>query len=123
MKVLFKGRAFIVREIFSGQSTSLRSGCATLPSLHLPSFIALGIVVTRVRRTQWEVMKMFEEELERVGATRPSSVERAEEITNVYKLLSEVCPFHFLMERWIERQSEEKLPEHIKKQWNIIDKG
>jgi len=34
-----------------------------------------------------------------------------------------VCPFHFLMERWIERQSEEKLPEHIKKQWNIIDKG
>lgn len=70
---------------------------------------------------QWAVMAIFEEELERVGATRPSSVEGAEGITEVYKFISEVCPFHFVMERWIERQSEEKLQECIKEQEKTIE--
>ena len=66
---------------------------------------------------------MFEEELERVAAVRPSSVEGAEGIAEVYGLISEVCPFHFVMERWIERQSEEKLQGCLKEQRMIIEKA
>ncbi|KAL3418724.1 phosphotransferase enzyme family protein [Phlyctema vagabunda] len=58
---------------------------------------------------QWEVMAIFEEELKRVGAARPSSIEGAERIAEVYGFMSKVCPFHFVMERWISRQTEEKL--------------
>ncbi|KAH8666979.1 hypothetical protein BX600DRAFT_511862 [Xylariales sp. PMI_506] len=58
---------------------------------------------------QWEVMKIFEEELERVGVARPSSTEVAESIAEVYGFITEVCPFLFIMERWVKNQTEEKL--------------
>jgi len=72
---------------------------------------------------QWEVMAMFEEELKRVGAARPSSIEGAEDIAEVYGFMSEVCPFHFVMERWIKRQTEEKLQTHRKKQEETLAKA
>jgi len=65
---------------------------------------------------------MFEEELKRVGAARPSSIERAEGIAEVYGFISEVCPFHFVMDRWIKRQTEEKLQEHRQKQGEKLEK-
>jgi hypothetical protein len=68
-------------------------------------------------------MAMFEEELERVGAARPSSIEGAEGIAEVYGFISEVCPFYFLMERWIERQSEEKLQVRREEQGKTIEKA
>lgn len=60
---------------------------------------------------QWEAMAMFEEELRRVGAARPSSIEGAEGIAEVYGFMSEVCPFYFVMDKWVERQSEDRLQE------------
>ena len=68
-------------------------------------------------------MAIFEEELKRVGATRPSSIEGAKEIAEVYGFLSEVCPFFFVMEKWIERQSEEKLQGKRKEQGKTIEKA
>jgi hypothetical protein len=50
----------------------------------------------------WPVMKIFEEELERVGATRPSNVVGGEKITKVYGFISEVCPNHYGMQRWVD---------------------
>lgn len=68
-------------------------------------------------------MAVFEEELARVGAARPRSVEGAEEIAEVYGFLSEVCPFHFCMERWVDKQSEEKLEACRKEQGETIEKA
>lgn len=67
-------------------------------------------------------MAKFEEELKRVGAARPSSIEGAEGIAEVYGLISEICPFHFVMDRWVDKQSEEKLQEAAKKQRALIEK-
>jgi hypothetical protein len=47
-------------------------------------------------------MKMFEEELERVDAIRPSNVVGGEKIAEVYGFISEVCPNHYGMQRWVE---------------------
>lgn len=66
---------------------------------------------------------MFEEELARVGAARPCSIEGAEKIAQVYEFISDICPFMFLMERWIERQSEEKLQKRVKEQGTMIEKA
>lgn len=65
---------------------------------------------------------MFEEELKRVVAARPSSIEGAEAIAEVYGFLQEICPFHFVMDRWVDKQSEEKLREAAKKQMELIEK-
>jgi len=68
-------------------------------------------------------MVIFEEQLEKVGAARPRTIQGAEEITEVYEFLSEICPYYFTMEKWIEKQSEEKLQESRKKQRIVIEKA
>jgi len=57
---------------------------------------------------QWPVMKMFEEELERVGAIRPSSIVSGEKIAKLYGFISNVSPFEFGMKRWVEIMTERK---------------
>ena len=68
-------------------------------------------------------MAIFEEELKRVGAARPSSIEGAESIAEVYGFMSKVCPFHFVMERWVKKQTEEKLQIVRKEQEERIGKA
>ncbi|KAI5198643.1 hypothetical protein E4T39_06729 [Aureobasidium subglaciale] len=72
---------------------------------------------------QWELMAFFEQELDRIGAGRPSNIPGAEEITHVYEFMAEVCPFHFVMERWIEKQDEGKLKACKAEQIGIIDRA
>jgi aminoglycoside phosphotransferase (APT) family kinase protein len=64
---------------------------------------------------QWPVMKMFEEELERVDAIRPSNVLGGEKIAKVYGLISEVCPNHYGMQRWVDMVVEKKGDEGLHK--------
>lgn len=66
-------------------------------------------------------MKLFEEELANVGAARPSSISGSEEITKIYEFLAEICPFHFVMERWLEKQTQQKLLTCRKEQMAILD--
>lgn len=54
-------------------------------------------------------MQLFESELANVGAARPSTILGAGEITKIYEVMAEICPFHFVMGRWMERQSQEGL--------------
>jgi len=53
-------------------------------------------------------MKMFEEELERVGAIRPSSIVGGEKIAKLYGFIANVSPFEFGMKRWVEIMTERK---------------
>ncbi|THY37551.1 hypothetical protein D6C98_10687 [Aureobasidium pullulans] len=73
---------------------------------------------------QWPVMKMFEEELERVGATRPSSVVGGDRIAKVYGFISEVCPMHFGMQRWVEmvtmKKGEDGLQKHVEEHAEVL---
>jgi hypothetical protein len=71
---------------------------------------------------QWEVMAIFEEELKRVGAARPSSIEGAESIAEVYGFMTKVCPFHFVMDSWVKRRTEEQLQTARKEKEQIIGK-
>ena len=64
---------------------------------------------------QWPVMKIFEEELERVGAVRPSSVIGGEKIAKIYGFISEVCPMQYGMHRWIEMVTTKKGEEGLRK--------
>ncbi|KAH0367049.1 hypothetical protein KCU65_g4918, partial [Aureobasidium melanogenum] len=48
---------------------------------------------------QWELMQLFESELASVAAARPSNIPGTEEITKVYEVMAEICPFHFVMNR------------------------
>lgn len=64
---------------------------------------------------QWPVMKIFEEELERAGAIRPSSVAGGEKIAKLYGFISEVCPMHFGMKRWVEMVTAKKGEEGLRK--------
>jgi hypothetical protein len=64
---------------------------------------------------QWPVMKVFEEELERAGATRPSSVAGGDQIAGVYGFISEVCPMEYSMQRWIEIMTEKRGEEGLLK--------
>ncbi|THY99906.1 hypothetical protein D6C93_03821 [Aureobasidium pullulans] len=84
---------------------------------------ALGTELRDCSPPQWEIMLMFEEELEKVGAARPSSVQGAKQITEVYEFMSEICPFHFVMDRWVENQSEEKLQTCRIEQRVILEKA
>lgn len=74
---------------------------------------------------RWSVMKMFEEELERVGAIRPSNVVGGEKIAKVYGLISEVCPNHYGMQRWIDmviaKKGDEGLYKIVEEQAAILD--
>ncbi|KAI5237519.1 hypothetical protein E4T43_07987 [Aureobasidium subglaciale] len=72
---------------------------------------------------QWNLMAFFEQELAKCGAARPSSIPGAEDITHVYEFMAEVCPFHFVMERWIARQDEAKLKACKVEQMEMIDKA
>ena len=47
----------------------------------------------------------------------------AEGIAEAYRFISEVCPFFFVMDRWIEKQSKEKLQERRKAQEKTIEKA
>lgn len=60
-------------------------------------------------------MKIFEEELERAGAIRPSSVVGGEMIAQLYGFISEVCPMHFGMRRWIEMVTGKKGEDALRK--------
>ncbi|THZ23826.1 hypothetical protein D6C91_03515 [Aureobasidium pullulans] len=84
---------------------------------------ALGTELRDCSPPQWEIMFMFEEELEKVGAARPSSVQGAKQITEIYEFMSEICPFHFVMDRWVENQSEEKLQTCRIEQRVILEKA
>jgi hypothetical protein len=64
---------------------------------------------------QWPVMKIFEEELERVGATRPSSVAGGDQIAEAYGFISKVCPMEYSMQRWIQIMTERKGEEGLLK--------
>jgi hypothetical protein len=57
---------------------------------------------------QWPVMKIFEEELERSGATRPSSVAGGDKIAEAYGFITKVCPMEYSMQRWIEVVTKRK---------------
>ncbi|CAD0085073.1 unnamed protein product [Aureobasidium mustum] len=72
---------------------------------------------------QWELMELFEKELVKAGAARPSNIPGAEEITKVYEFMAEVCPWHFVMDRWIKKQTEEKLQACKKEQMATLDKA
>ena len=64
---------------------------------------------------QWPVMKIFEEELARAGAIRPSSVVGGKKIAQLYGFISEVCPMHFGMQRWVEMVTAKKGEEGLRK--------
>ncbi|KAG9667012.1 hypothetical protein KCU99_g9975, partial [Aureobasidium melanogenum] len=72
---------------------------------------------------QWELMQLFEQELTSVGAAKPSNIPAAEEITKIYEIMAEICPFHFVMDRWIEKQTEKKLQSCRQEQMEILDKA
>ncbi|KAK6005930.1 hypothetical protein QM012_007572 [Aureobasidium pullulans] len=72
---------------------------------------------------QWELMELFERELAKAGAARPSNISGAEEITKVYEVMAQICPFHFVMDKWTERQSEERLQSCKEEQMKILDKA
>jgi hypothetical protein len=75
---------------------------------------------------QWPVKKMFEDELELVGATRPSSVVGGEKIAKVYGFISEVCPMQYGMQRWVEmvtaEKGEESLRRIVKEQAEVLSR-
>jgi hypothetical protein len=64
---------------------------------------------------QWPVMKMFEDELELVKATRPSSIVGGEKIAKVYGFISELCPMEYGMQRWVEMVTAEKGEEGLRR--------
>ncbi|KAI5201931.1 hypothetical protein E4T42_07437 [Aureobasidium subglaciale] len=64
---------------------------------------------------QWPVMKIFEEELERAGAIRPSAVASGEDIASVYGFISKVCPMEYGMQRWLEIMTARKGEEGLRK--------
>jgi hypothetical protein len=74
---------------------------------------------------QWPVMTMFEEELERVGAIRPSIVTGGEKIAKVYGFISEVCPNYYGMQRWVDmvvaKKGDEGLHKIVEEQAAILD--
>ncbi|KAH0378672.1 chalcone synthase B, partial [Aureobasidium melanogenum] len=72
---------------------------------------------------QWELMQLFEQELTSVGAARPRNIPAAEEITKIYEITAEICPFHFVMDKWVEKQTEKKLQSCRQEQMEILDKA
>ncbi|THX33699.1 hypothetical protein D6D10_07762 [Aureobasidium pullulans] len=85
---------------------------------------ALGTELRDCSAPQWEIMLMFEEELDKFGAARPSSIQGAKKTTEIYEFMSEICPFHFVMDdRWVENQSEEKLQTCRNEQRVILEKA
>lgn len=72
---------------------------------------------------QWDLMELFEKELVKAGAARPSNIPGAEGITKVYEFMAAVCPWHFVMDRWIKEQTEEKLQACKKEQMATLDKA
>ncbi|KAH0254492.1 hypothetical protein KCU91_g17973, partial [Aureobasidium melanogenum] len=72
---------------------------------------------------QWELMQLFETALANLGAARPSSIVGAENITKVYEFMALICPFHFVMDRWVSKQSQEQLQASKEKQMALLDKA
>lgn len=68
-------------------------------------------------------MQLFETALANLGAARPSSIVGAENITKVYEFMALICPFHFVMDRWVSKQSQEQLQASKEKQMALLDKA
>ncbi|KAH0351792.1 hypothetical protein KCU83_g4015, partial [Aureobasidium melanogenum] len=72
---------------------------------------------------QWELEQLFEQELTSVGAARPSNIPAAIEISKIYEVMAEICPFHLIMDRWVQKQSQEKLQACRQAQMEILNKA
>jgi len=63
---------------------------------------------------------MFEQELAKAGAARPSSIEGADELSTLYGFVNELCPWYFNSERFLGRDKE-KLEEVRRKKAGTIE--
>ncbi|KAK9320838.1 kinase-like domain-containing protein [Lipomyces orientalis] len=57
----------------------------------------------------WEVAKMWEEEMASAGVQRPSDIKGIEELAALYWFLMDICPPYFEMQRWLARRTPEQL--------------
>jgi len=71
---------------------------------------------------QWELMQMWDEQLERVGALRPKTIEGAEEISELYWFLTDLCHYYFLEKGWLAARSKAQNEETRKTQEEVLDK-
>lgn len=63
------------------------------------------------RHVQWDIAKIWDEELEHAGVLRPRTLPAADRISRLYWFLQEVCQFYFLRSRWLSSQTETQLAE------------
>lgn len=53
----------------------------------------------------WEVAKMWNDELKAAGVLRPSDIEGIGGLAGLYWFIQDICPPYFLMPRWIAKKT------------------
>lgn len=71
---------------------------------------------------QWELMRMWEEELMRTGAARPGNIAGADELSCLYWFMTDLCHWYFVDKRWLAGRTEEQMEETRKAQEEILDR-
>jgi len=72
------------------------------------------------RHVQWDVAKLWDDELAYAGVWRPRTLAAADKISRLYWFSQEVCQFYVLRSRWLSSPTEAQLAESRLKAKNVL---
>ena len=58
----------------------------------------------------------------KAGVVRPSTVMGSDEMSTLYTFLTDICPWYFNMQRWIDGVGPERVEKSRKKQEVLLEK-
>jgi hypothetical protein len=90
----------------------------------LNSFTSSAYIPTEGKESEvnWELAKMWYEEIEKLGVLNPANIAGIGELAALYWFSTDVSPPYFVMERWLNRKNVEERQEAKKEVEENLEK-